>query len=136
MKYNEDNQTIEEIRTTKDGNYSYETRYKYLYDKDGNVITLENEQHENGKIYCHYVTTSTYNADGYVLTETNKVLSGDCSHDVYDLYIENSYDKDNNIVAVKSKTYTKENEKEIKQEISEMHRTMKTEKYYSNDLDD
>jgi len=136
MKYNENNQTIEEFRTTKDGNYTYETRYKYVYDKDGNVITLENEQHENGKIYCHYVTTSTYNADGYVLTETNKVLSGDCSHDVYNLYVEKSYDKDGNIIDMKSKTYTKENEKEIKQEISEIHRTMKTEKYYSNDLDD
>ena len=136
MKYNENNQTIEEVRTTKDGNYTYETRYKYAYDKDGNVITLENEQHENGKIYCHYVTTSTYNADGYVLTETNKVLSGDCSHDVYNLYVEKSYDKDGNIIDMKSKTYTKENEKEIKQEISEIHRTMKTEKYYSNDLDD
>ena len=165
MTYNENNQTLTEIRKSDDGNYSYvksakytyddngniatldkkwgengnysyEIKYKYTYDAKGNIATLESEETENGKVGCHYMTTSTYNEEGYVLKESNKVFSGDCQYDVFNLYVENIYDKEGNIIDKKSKKYTKENEKEIKDEIAEMHRTMKTEKYYSNELDD
>jgi hypothetical protein len=136
MTYNEYNQTLTEHQMTKDVNYTYGTDYIYAYDNDGNIASLEKKEYENGKIVCHYVTSSTYNKKGYVLKEVNKVLSGNCVDYVYDLYVENTYDKEGNIIDVKSKTYTKENLKEMEDEISEMHRTMKTKKYYSNDLDD
>ena len=165
MTYNDANQTLTEVRKSKDGNYSYVRsakytydnkgniatlekhwgdndnysygiRYKYTYDDKGNIATLESEENENGKVGCHYMTSSSYNAEGYVLKESNKVFSGDCQYDVLHLYVENTYDKEGNIVDTKSKKYTKENEKEIKDEISEIHRTMKTKNYYSNELDD
>lgn len=150
-RYNENNQTIyNEI------DYNYlKVIYEYSYNKDGTLIkdistTISGEEsesritnyNENGnntnseilykkddETICHYEIELTYNIDGHISTRGKKVLEGDCSNRVNPEHSSYRYDGRGNIIEIKSKSF-------IEDDYSEEYTTLKTFRFYSNELEE
>ncbi|SFV56431.1 hypothetical protein MNB_SV-12-1188 [hydrothermal vent metagenome] len=99
------------------------------YDENGNTINSEKVYKNEDKTLCHYKSKLTYNKKGYLSTKENEVLVGDCSHNMEAQYISYLYDDKGNIIETKSKL-------SIEDDSSDEYTTLKTIKFYSNELDE
>ncbi len=132
MQYDENNRTTERKYTTEGDDYSYGRTLRYNYDDDGLIKEKEIVFTENNKIVCHFSTSNQYNENSSISKKSNQVFAGDCSDVIENIYEEYQYDRDGNIIALKSKKYDVNNT----HKEQELFTTMKVKRYYTNDLFD
>lgn len=124
MTYDEENKLIKSERST---NSTYDSSTTIMdYDTKGNSINTEKKYEMNGHGSCHYSSAHTYTDANQIKSAVSTLLGGAC-HYIDEVKRVYSYDKDGNVINIKSTTDDGD--------VSEAYTTLEVIKEYINELD-